>query len=96
MPPAIRKTDICKGHADWAPRPNDEGSSDVFINNLGAHRKDDHWVTHCNSAPECHDSRAAEGSPNVFVNGRPLCRENDKTYCGSPMGLTHSPNVFVN
>ena len=56
MPAAIRFGDICKGHGDWSPRPNDEGSPDVIINGLGAHRIDDHWMTHCNSVPECHDS----------------------------------------
>ena len=96
MPAAIRYEDICKGHDGFAPRPNDEASQDVFINGLGAHRVEDHWVTHCNPVLECHDSRAKEGCPNVFVNGRQLCRENDKTYCGSPMGLTKSPDVFVN
>ena len=96
MPLAIRKGDLCKGHEDWPPRPNDEGSPNVFINGKAAHRVGDHWITHCNPAPECHDSDAATGSPNVFVNGKPLCRVNDSVACGSPMGSTHSPNVFVN
>ena len=96
MPLAIRKGDICKGHADWPPRPNDEGSPDVFINGLAAHRIGDHWVTHCNPAPECHDSIAATGSPNVFVNRKALCRENDLVACGSLMGSTKSLNVYVN
>lgn len=96
MPEAIRKGDICKGHADWAPRPNDEGSPNVFINNKEAHRVGDHWITHCNSAPECHDSVAATGSPNVIINGKPLCRVNDSVACGSLMGSTHSPDVIVN
>lgn len=96
MPAAIRLGDICKGHDGFVPRPNDQGSDNVFINSKGAHRLGDHWQTHCNQVPVCHDSVAGEGSPNVFVNGKKLCRENDKTACGSPMGLTKSPNVFVN
>lgn len=96
MPEAIRYGDKCKGHDDWGSRSNDEASSDVFINNLGAHRKGDHWVTHCNSVPECHDSVAAEGSPDVYVNGKPLCRVDDPVACGSKMGATHSPDVIIN
>lgn len=95
MPPAIRHTDICKGHGCWGPRPNIEGSPDVFINRLGAHRVGDAWAAHC-CGPDCHGSTAMQGSPNVFVNGRPLCREDDLTYCGSPVGATKSPDVFVN
>ena len=91
MPAAIRFGDLCKGHAPCPPRPNDEASSNVFINSLGAHRKFDHWTVHCT-----HDSYAAEGSPNVFTNGRPQCREDDLVACGSLMGITKSPNVFVN
>lgn len=95
MPAAIRKGDICKGHDCHVPRPNDEGSMDVFINIIPAHRVDDHWETHC-CGSSCHDSTAKTGSPNVIVNGKGLCRENDETYCGSIMGLTKSPDVIVN
>lgn len=95
MPAAIRKGDICKGHSCWVPRPNDEGSPNVFINGIPAHRVGDHWMTHC-CGPACHDSIAATGSPDVFVNGKKLCRVDDLTACGSSMGDTHSPDVFVN
>lgn len=91
MPPAIRLHDLCKGHVPCGPRPNDEASPNVFINQRGAHRKYDHWTVHCT-----HDSYALDGSPNVFVNDLPLCREDDPVACGSLMGLTHSPDVFVN
>lgn len=94
MPEAIRKGDICKGHG-YAPRANVEGSNNVFINNIGAHRVGDYWPTHCIPG-SCHDGVAGEGSPNVFVNEKQLCRVNDLVSCGSPMGLTHSPDVFVN
>ena len=95
MPKAVRLGDICTGHADFAPRPNDEASKNVFINGKGAHRKGDHWMTHCNGVPVCHDSNAAEGSPTVFVNGKPKCRIGDPVACGSAMA-TGSDNVFVN
>ncbi len=95
MPEAIRYTDICKGHG-YVPRANIEGSNNVLINNLGAHRVGDAWPSHCIPGGDCHDGIAAQGSPNVFVNGKSLCRVDDLVSCGSPMGLTHSPNVFVN
>lgn len=91
MPPAMRLYDLCYGHGTCPSRENDEASPNVFINRLGAHRLNDHWTVHCN-----HDSYAATGSPNVFVNGRNLCRKFDMVACGSPMGATHSPDVFVN
>jgi hypothetical protein len=46
-PAAVRFNDICTGHGCFSPRPNDQGSPDVFINNLASHRLTDHWVTHC-------------------------------------------------
>lgn len=95
MAQAVRKGDMCGGHDGFVPRPNDEGSPNVFINGIPAHRQGDHWQTHCNGVPSCHDSVAGEGSPNVFVNGKPLMRVGDKTVCGSPI-VTGSPNVFVN
>jgi len=95
MPAAIRKGDICKGHGCFVPRPNDEGSHNVFINGIPAHRVGDHWMTHCCGAI-CHDSVAATGSRNVYINKKQLCRVDDLTECGSFMGKTHSPNVFVN
>lgn len=94
MPAAVRFGDICTGHGCWPPRPNDQASEDVFINNLGAHRVGDHWETHC-CGPACHDSNQAEGSPNVFVNGQPLARIGDPIACGSA-NAQGSPNVFAN
>jgi uncharacterized Zn-binding protein involved in type VI secretion len=93
MPEAVRLEDNCTGHGCYAPRPNDQASPNVFINNKGSHRKTDHWVTHCCSY--CHDSEAAEGSPNVFVNNLEKCRVGDAVACGSKMA-EGSPNVFVN
>lgn len=95
MPSAVRLGDACTGHEDFPPRVNDQASSDVFINGKGAHRVGDHWVTHCNSLPACHDSTAGSGSPNVFVNRKALCRVGDSVTCGSKMA-DGSPNVFVN
>ena len=93
MPAAVRFNDICTGHNCWPPRPNDQGSPDVFINNLASHRLTDHWVTHC--CGTCHDSNACQGSPDVFVNNLNKCRIGDAVCCGSRMA-TGSPDVFVN
>ena len=38
---------------------------------------------------------ASGGSPNVFVNGKAVCRVGDPVSCGSRMA-TGSSNVFVN
>lgn len=95
MPRAVRFGDISTGHGSWPPRPNDEASDNVIINGKGAHRLGDHWPTHCNSTPTCHDGNASQGSPNVFVNGRNKCRVGDAISCGDHMA-EGSPDVIVN
>lgn len=94
MPAAVRYNDICTGHGCFPARPNDQASSDVFYNNLGAHRIGDHWITHC-CGDSCHDSNQSSGSPNVFVNNIAQARVGDSVACGSS-NATGSPNVFVN
>lgn len=86
---AARKGDKCTGHAGAPPRPNDQGSPDVFINGLAAHRKGDHWILH-----KDHDSILAQGSPTCFINGKNQGRVGDPVACGSKVA-TGSPNVFV-
>ena len=96
MPAAHRHTDICTGHGCWPPRPNIQGSVNVFINNLGSHRVGDTWAVHCcPPIPECHGSSQGSGSPNVFVNGRAHARVGDAVACGS-RNATGSHNVFIN
>lgn len=95
MPGAVRHGDMSCGHGDWPPRANDESSQDVIINGLGAHRKGDHWPTHCDTTPICHDGRAAAGSPDILVNGRPLVRIGDPIDCGDT-ACQGSPDVLVN
>jgi uncharacterized Zn-binding protein involved in type VI secretion len=92
MPAAHRHTDICTGHGCWPPRPNIQGSPDVFVNGLGWHRKTDLWDVHC--CPPCHDGSAQDGSSTVFVNGLRACRVGDPVDCGSYMA-GGSPNVFA-
>ena len=94
MPSVVRIGDSCTGHGGFPPRVNDFGSSDVFINGIGAHRVGDHWVTHCNPAPSCHDSTLSSGSSTVFVNGQALGRIGDSIGCGS-VCADGSNNVFA-
>ena len=82
MTAATRLGDICTGHGCFPPRANDEASDNVFINGIGAHRKGDHWVTHCCTII-CHDGVAAEGSSTVFINGKAAVRIGDMISCGS-------------
>jgi len=93
MPAVARLGDTCTGHGCFPPRANDEASTDVFINGLGAHRVGDHWQTHC-CGPSCHDSTLAAGSATVFVNGKPLGRIGDAIACGSAVA-SGSGNVFA-
>jgi len=94
MPGASRLGDMGSGHASWPPRPNDEASTDVFVNSIGSHRQGDHWATHCNPQPECHDSTLAAGSSTVYVNGKQMSRIGDPIACGSTI-TEGSTNVFV-
>jgi len=93
MPAVARKGDICTGHGCFPPRPNDQGSPNVFINGKPAHRVGDHWKVHC-CGRKCHDSVLRDGSGTVFVNGKGLGRIGDAVACGSRVA-TGSSNVFA-
>ena len=82
MPAATRLGDKCTGHGAFPPRVNDEASEDVMINNKGAHRVGDHWVTHC-ALIVCHDHNCEHGSSTVVINGKPAVRIGDEIGCGS-------------
>ena len=90
---AARFGDRCSGHSCYPPRPNDEASTNVYINGLGSHREGDHWQEHC-CGSDCHDSNLAKGSSTVFVNGKPKARIGDPVACGSAV-IEGSPNVYV-
>lgn len=94
MPAATRLGDLSTGHASWPARPNDSASNDVFINGIAAHRKDDHWATHCNPVPVCHDGVASTGSSTVFINGKAAVRIGDSISCGDTVAQGSS-NVFI-
>lgn len=46
MPAATRLRDNCTGHDCWPPRPNCQGSPDVFVNGRPWHRQTDNWEPH--------------------------------------------------
>lgn len=96
MPGAARLSDVCTGHACWPSRPNDQASSDVFVNGRGIHRVGDHWLQHtCPSTPpETHDSILGKGSSTVFANGKAVGRIGDSIICGSLI-QSGSSDVFV-
>lgn len=91
--PAARKNDLCSGHDGYPPRPNSEGSSDVFINGRPAHRKGDGWKDHCKK-DSCHKSVTDQGSNTVKINKKKAARVGDKVKCGSTI-VTGATNVNI-
>ena len=105
MPAATRKGDSEVGGCDMGlpdccPHgrggTNSEVSSNVFINGLGAHRKDDTGPCNC---PHGGTFATTGGSSSVFINGRAATRVGDGTTCQScGMGGSHtsgSGDVFI-
>lgn len=86
--PVTRLGDLCNGHDSCPPRPSTSASENVFVNGIGAHRKNDTWAEHCS-----HTSVLESGSPSVYVNGRALGRVGDPIACGSVVA-EGSDNVF--
>lgn len=41
MPGIVRLGDVCSGHDGFPSRPNNQASSDVFVNSIGVHRVGD-------------------------------------------------------
>lgn len=89
MPAVCRLGDKCTGHPVCSPRPNDQGSPNVFANGLPVHRQGDHWIVHC-----LHDSVLGGGSATVFTNGKARGRVGDPIACGGSVAAG-SPNVFA-
>lgn len=93
--PVARLSDLCTRLVDtgcYPPRPNVQGSGDVFVNSRPHHRKGDAWASHC-CPPECHSSVTCSGSSTVFVNSIPAARVGDRVCCSSSI-MTGSFNVF--
>ena len=92
MAAVTRQGDISAGHG-YPPRPNDQGSPDVFVDNLPVHRQTDHWPTHCIPG-SCHDGVTLAGNPTVFVNNLPIARIGDPISCGDKIAQG-SQTVFA-
>lgn len=102
MPGAARTTDATTAHSPCSPGTCSVGSNNVFINNLMAFRVTDMDTPHGVPVPTpggivCipHTTPLAQGSPNVFVNGKPLGRIGDNFSCGIKVA-SGSGNVIVN
>lgn len=93
MPAVTRLGDNCTGHGCWPPRPNNQASSNVFVNGIAVHRQGDGWAVHC-CGPACHAGNLAAGSATVYVNGKQCGRVSDPVNCGSTVA-EGSPNVFA-
>lgn len=94
MPALTYKGSISTGHGAFPPRVNDEGSPNVYVNGIAVHRTGDHWVTHCNPTPTCHDGTLSGGSSTVFINGQAAGRIGDATSDGDYVA-EGSPDVFA-
>ena len=94
MPAVTQLGSSCSGHGCWPPRPNIQGSMNVFVNGIAAHRQSDAWATHC-CGKSCHDGVLAAGSSTVYCNDLQLCRIGDPVSCGSSVA-TGSADVIVN
>lgn len=76
------------------PRPNSQGSSDVFTNSLPTHRVSDSWVPHACPDSTPHGATTVVGSGTVFVNNLAITRIGDPISCGSSIA-EGSDDVFA-
>lgn len=91
--PAFRIGDPTSGHAAFPPRKAIAGSSNVFINGLGAVREGDEFGPH-NVGSSVHTLAMDVGSSTVFINGKSASRVGDVAQCGE-YALIGSNNVFI-
>jgi uncharacterized Zn-binding protein involved in type VI secretion len=73
----------------------EQGSENVFVNDIGAVRVLDLMKSHPDESCGLHAPPLANGSPNVFVNGKAMGRVGD-LHSGGEVIVTGSGNVFVN
>lgn len=79
-----RLGDVCTGHDCYPSRPNVQGSGNVFVCGIPAHRMGDGWASHCHCGDDgCHGGVTVRSSGTVFCNGLGLARVGDKVSCGS-------------
>lgn len=93
MPGACRKTDVSMGHGCFPSRPNIDGSTDVIIDGLGAHRKDDKWLIHI-CGKQSHDGSLSSASNTVFANNRGIGRIGDSISCGDTVKTGSSTTII--
>jgi len=95
MPSAVRLGDLSTSDPCGAPpRPNISASSNVFFNNLGAHRQGDEWALHACPGSSPHPATTSSGSSSVFINNMPAARIGDAISCGSTIA-TGSDNIHI-
>ena len=94
MPAIHRKGDQGGGHGCWPPRPNIQGSSNVFCNGIAVHTQGMAWSFHCCPKQGCHGGVLAGGSSSVYANNKQLGRRGDPVSCGS-IAIGGSSNVFA-
>ena len=89
-----RLYDYCTGHDVCAPRQEETGSEDVFVNDLKCGRVTDIYFVHdCNMHPP-HNDYIVDGSHTVFVNDLMIARIGDPVVIGGNV-MTCSVDVFA-
>ena len=87
--------DFSTGHGCWPSFEPAAASLNVFVNQKKAVRVEDAYPPHtCISIPETHSSKAAQGSPTVFINSQFVHRSGDAIKCGDTAD-NGSPDVLV-
>lgn len=93
--PAARLADMSTSDPCKAPpRPNVQGSGNVFADGLPAHTMSHAWAPHaCPSSPP-HGAATVQGSGSVFINGLPAAVMTSAISCGSKIAQG-SGSVFI-
>jgi len=94
MPAVHLKGQKGSGHGCFSPRPNIQGSPNVFVNSTPVHREGDAWDSHGCGVCIPHAGSLSKGSSTVFVNGSGIARIGDPVDCGS-VCAEGSSNVFA-
>jgi len=90
----ISKTGTGKNCPAPVGTATNEGSSDVFANNIGVVRKGDKVAPHAASGCGTDSSVITIHSSNVFANGKEIARIGDG-YTSDNIITSGSPNVFA-
>lgn len=100
MPAVARKAgadSVATNHGCAGSTVTDQGSSNVFANNIGVVRADDLDAVHTHPVGDScppHQVPLSSYSSNVFANNKLIGREGD-SYSGETI-TSGSPNVFAN